>query len=390
MCALITWEQAILWTDRAEDQPEALRIRALAAIERVRDLLGETLINPNGERKYHPILQLFSNTAPWTRLRLIWLVDTLAHFTDSVGYDCVLGKLRRHLDFYEGIFALEVGESLRSCGVIAFEKDTGKGILRQADLKVLFPDFTLYVELVTVGASDDNERAFKNADAIFHALLDEKLETGCWAGRILRIHSEPRLRDTIKAIHSTADLARETGFATLDLPSIIELGLCIPERISLLDSWAKAHELKLGSLEGPSSEGDDLRRVRARIREKAKGGQLPTDEPGMTVVRSSSLMGIHADPERVAMAIEEEVHPFPNIIAVVVLGSYWGGAKEISANVSDSVFSSSQRLGIEARQVIFIRNRYSEVPFSEAVLEDLKKSFTSVCGLNDAGSETIV
>lgn len=86
------------------------------------------------------------------------------------------------------------------------------------------------------------------------------------------------------------------------------------------------------------------------------------------------------------MAIEDEVHPFPNIIAVVVLGSYWGGAKEILVNVSDSVFSSSQRLGIEARQVIFIRNRYSEVPFSEAVLEDLEKSFTGVCGSSDGDS----
>lgn len=190
-----TWDEILAWCEQSEGLDEATRARARDSIEQIRDLLGETLIDPNDEGEYHPIVRLFSNTAPWTRLRLIWLANTLALFKDSVGYDCVLGKLRRHLEFYEGIFALEVGKSLRSCGVIAFETDPGKAINRQADLKVLFPEFTLYIELVTVGASDDNERAFKNADAIFHTLLAESLETGCWAGRILRIHSEPRLRD---------------------------------------------------------------------------------------------------------------------------------------------------------------------------------------------------
>jgi hypothetical protein len=373
---LITWEQVFQWTDRAQDQAETLRLKAHEAIERIRDLLGDTLIDPNNEGEYHPILQLFSNAAPWTRLRLIWLTDTLALLQNSEGYHSVLGKLRRHQDFYEGVFALEVAECLRPCGLISFEKDTEKTLQRQPDLRVLFPEFTLHVELVTVGASIDNERAFETADAVFHALLAERLGAGCWAGRILRIHSTPRLRDTLEDIHLTADRARESGFAALELPSIIVLGLCIPEKLNLLESWAKAHELKLGSLEGPPSEDDDLRRVRARIREKANGGQLPANEPGIIVVRSSGIMGAHADPERVAMAIEEEAHPFPNIIAVVVLGSYWGGANGISAHVSDSVFSSAQRLGIEARQVMFIRNRYSEVPFSEAVLEDLEKGFT--------------
>jgi hypothetical protein len=95
----------------------------------------------------------------------------------------------------------------------------------------------------------------------------------------------------------------------------------------------------------------------------------------MIVVRSSGVMGVHADPERVAMAIEEEVHPFPNITAVVVLGSYWGGAKEISASVSDSIFSSSQKLGFEARQVLFIRNRYARICMGEDVLQRIQQSF---------------
>lgn len=376
--AACSWEQVLAICARSEGLDDSVLLSATEAINRLKLLLGDTVLLPDSEGYYHPIRRFLFNTAPWTRHWLIWLSNGIVCFQDSAGFEALASKLRRRLDFFEGVFALEVAGHLRHCGAVAFERNTESASRRQPDLTVEMPEVTLSVELVSVGAGDDFLRASETLEGISTALHKARIGTGCWAGKIGRIHSEQRLEDTIGRIRSTAEQIGEKGFTALEIPSVIELGMCLPGELVQLEHWAARHHLKPGTLEGPPVSEDDLRRVRARLRKKARGGQLPPGKPGIIVIRSSGIMGHDADPEGVAMALEEESHAYSNLMAVVVIGRYPGRADKLQIPFSDSVFAITERIGIEVRNVLFIRNRFAQPLLSDDALLRLQRCFTSL------------
>lgn len=372
---LVTWEQILSWCDSAEGTDLPTREAARKAIEEIRCLLGDEVIEPDQNDLLNPIVHLFANTATWTRHRLIWLARVLRLFRVSEGFDSVVKKLKNPHLYSEGTYALDIAESLCKCGAISFEKDTVTSSSKQVDLRLLTDEGTIHVELQTLNESNDEVKASVGMEEVFHALHSVQLGTGCWAGRMFRIPSESRLEELLQEIKTTASRAREIGFATLEIPTIIEAGMCAPDSIGLLEAWANSRQLKPGMLDGPPVPDDDLRRVKARIRDKARLGQIPSQEPGIIVVRSSTLMGFDANPEIVAMSIEDDIHAYQNILAVVVIGSYWGKATGIHSQISDSVYASTQKSLNESRQTIFILNRYSKAHLSENLLCKIRRGF---------------
>lgn len=372
----VTWEQILSWCDSAEGTDLPTREAAHKAIEELRSLLGAELIEPDQNDLLHPIVHLFGNTATWTRHRLIWLASVLRLFQAAEGFDSVVKKLKNQHLYSEGTYALDIAECLCNCGAISFEKDTDTSSSKQADLKLLTEEGTIHVELQTLNESNDEVKASAGMEEVFHALHSAQLGAGCWAGRMLRIPSEFRLMELLQEIHTATAQARELGFATLEIPTVIEAGMCVPDSIGLLEAWAISRQLKPGMLDGPPTHDDDLRRAKARIHEKVRQGQIPRDEPGIIVVRSSALMGYDANPEVLAMSIEDEIHIYPNILAVVVIGSYWGKATGIRSQISDSVFASAQRFMNESRQTIFLLNRFSKTLLPENLLCKIRRCFT--------------
>ncbi len=169
--------------------PEDIRLGAIAAVERLARHLGPHW--PRSDQATgHPILDLFWNRAPWTRVRLAELAGAMDLVEPHPGWRKLRSRLRRAESSGGALLELDMASRALQAGLaVVLEPQTvGR---RHADLAVTGGTtqrpVTLYVEITGLAAHSQRAReALRLNDEIFpiFELIEADLDRGA-GGRVL-------------------------------------------------------------------------------------------------------------------------------------------------------------------------------------------------------------
>lgn len=368
-----TWDEVASLAPGIEELDEDEVIAVHRAARTGHRFLGDIVFEKS---RRHPLSWTMVNQAAWTRRWLIWFSDHLELLKNCAGFKSLLNSLKFTDRFYDGLYSMEIARRLLPTGAeIAFENEPDKGRTRQADIVLRWSSYTLHVELTTCGPSDTERKALNT----FHGITLETIfryRSGLhYAGRALRRLSQQHLAEIQCRLRDVMDQARREGFAKLDIEHTLQFAAADETSISLLESWAEDHTLKVDSFDGLFWQENELARVRSKLKRKAARGQIPYDEPGLVVIKSSRALGPRSDILGIATDLEEEVCDYKNLIGVVVVGGYKGVGEGSIHPVSNSVLAINPKPDLGVEYILSVPNRYTNVGLTEETINAVMACF---------------
>lgn len=373
---LITWSEISVVSDRIKQLSDEERTAAKQATKTGYRYLTNVVFE---KTKRHPLVQYFLNEAPWTRRWLIWFATQLECFSVCEGFEGLIKRLQMSDKFWESLYTLEIAERFnKTGGTIKFEQEPEKGRSKQADLQLRIGNDLIYIEMTTCGPSEQEQRAMNSFQGITFGVLLGRFSGQNYAGKLYRKLSDQHLAEVKKYIETALESLECKGFVVVEKPDVIQLAVCTNEKSNLLAEWASKHGLEPGTFTGPGWEENELSRVRVRLKQKSKRGQIPSDKPGIIVIRSSRALGPQTDILKLTAELEEEIHSYSNIIATVLIGGYGGTGREFSRKISQSFLTTRKISDLRLEYALFVPNKYTLIDVSKETLKAIKNVFTKV------------
>src|SRR5262245_52080688 len=230
---------------------EISEINGLSAGERVR--LGrsyaylETLFQATLFKANHPFWEYVYPAAAWNRRRIVRLAEMLKLIEGHASFSQFCKKLAASNKAGEAMDVLDVWYGLVALGCeVEYEPSLKEyGWDKCADLRVIQPQDT-YIEIGESRISDARREYRETSQAIAGLLLS-------WPTRVVfafRLHRGISSEDRISLLQTLHDLLKRanSGFANLDIPGLIEIGVAPLDQIELLARWGREHKLKPGDM----------------------------------------------------------------------------------------------------------------------------------------------
>ena len=313
----------------------------------------------------HPLIWYFRNLAPWTRFWLLDFGKKLDELKSLPNFEKLKNKLKTPQLFDASLAELEVAAKLKraSINVELYPKiDSG-----ESDFKAVTDDTEIYIEVTTVGSSEEEMEAEKT----YHELVAEPLvfnfnvESACKVHKILR---QPQVRAAYrrKIKQVIGRVKNEQRCAEISEP-VIDCIVCPKGKLNEVKQWMKEKGLT-ATYGGPPYHDDELKRIRGKIQKKVK--QLPKDKPGVIVVFGNHLGWARGEEDYIQIAneLEEPVYKHSRLTLGVVTTTNHLGSEESFIEKGNRVIVQKASYGILQENTIIIKNRNSIFPLNEEIL----------------------
>jgi hypothetical protein len=360
-----TWE-ALAAHIQGEDIDAGLKTSAIDAVHRLSQYLGENW-PATALREDHPLAELFTNSAPWTRSYLSELPDAMDAVAPLPRWNSVKKRLRQADQAPGAIFELDLAARALSQGLHVVLEPPSRGG-RRADLAVssqIAGPESLYVEARSLRALP--QKAY-DANELFSRVfpLAIRLWNLTGGGRFLRY---PRL-DEIPKLVRKAEAFWEERRRNRDQKDLVIDGL--------LEMWGAdqsnhdAHRAFVArgypgpnDFQGPPITLDAFDRIYHAIAQKSD--QLPNTAGGLIALKMPAepgMLGLKADV--IAREVAGALQPFRHVNAVALIGNVMtpdAPVAEMRPLGGGSVFIASPLYLIYAEEVILVRNparRYAD------------------------------
>jgi hypothetical protein len=302
-------------------------LRAVAGLSILRRHFGEDWPLSDVATR-HPLLEYFTNAAPFTRVHLA----QLGHAVDSLslldGWSVLLARLRHGREAIGALLELEVAYPALTRGwKVQLGPPTQVG--RFADLLVVrFQDGhpqSLFIEVASVDDFSEGARADMSFQRRLVPYLDLHLAGLDVGGRLL-IDPTLEQEEQMLAIadHFWKRCLEERVPLDYVLPGALELWA-----VPLGDKEAKRAMLARGHQDGwvGGVMDNPLKRLVRILR--AKLGQLPLDQPGLIVLEPPPMLFRSFSLEVISTTIQEQVVSMPSLVAVALINWVVQGEQEV-------------------------------------------------------------
>jgi hypothetical protein len=323
----VRWDPYILECDFIEGLTTEDRQRAKQALKYLRKVLGEGFLKRASEQG-HPLLPLFINHAPWTRLKLIGLADALEKMRGAENFKTAFKRIKyvhpigTDGQFAAGYSVLQIAYQFFRAGFrVRFVDERGSH--KRPDLD-LFNDETgeeVSVEVSVLRTPAEVEKIGEIDRYLFlHISGAETVAQVTICGRMLRIVDERGAAAVVMRINQLAAEVNASGELRELIDEDIEVGIAPRYKIEELNQWATEHGLSPG-FEGPLMTFSEISRVQRKIKEKLE--QLPNDKPGIIVIPYlTDFLFQFYDLGQIIGELERQASESPNLLAIVLSQGY--------------------------------------------------------------------
>jgi hypothetical protein len=342
------------------DEPDLSSDQRAAAVEAIgffRQRFGEGWLRAVFDQA-HPFMDLVWNRAPWTRVRMANLADSIREIEALPGGKRLANRYARSDQQSGATFELDLAATaLRKQLLVVLEPPTRPD--RKCDLSVAEPNTrganTVFIEVQAVqDFGEDTKRAMEVAGRLAPR-LSLAMSSCELLGEIYRIPSDAEL-DELVAVTNVFWAQCES--ATEPLHLVLD---------DVMDVWALpfGHPAKEGLLASGTPDGfrspapdDPVRRTYRAIRLKI--GQLPTLAPGLIVLRPPRLL--LPSPNylpHVVSAVKQAIAAAPQISAVALVDwAYRSTVTPANARVSiaGAVVIHHPDRDVFVREVVLVQN----------------------------------
>lgn len=377
---LVSWDELHQRALIHDDLTESERLAAAKAILELRSILGERFFEVN-----HQLVGFFINRAAWPLKWAIWFAGVLGAIRRHPDFSRLIADLQNRDRYGERMMILNIVDILSTSGfTFTLDKEIQiNGRPKRPDLFVMLDTAGpgLFIEVTSMGESDKQAKA----DEVFHAVGDAvwpafgSLEV---AGRVERVLSPRHLEEVLEKVKFTvAKALNETGFESLEIDSVIRLGVATQAKAAQLKDWAESRGLKLGEFAGPAVSISEIDRLSRALREKQE--QLPPDEPNVVVIYSHLFPHSPYSEETfsaLANSIEDVVYRYSHIGYLVLVFSWTGVNSKESYRFRDHLCVNRQRFDFQCQTFMLFKNRFAEKPMPANIEQQFLKAFLDQTG----------
>lgn len=374
------WEKLIATLDAIGGLTDPEREKARRALTFLRAELGEGFLT-NAKENRHPLLQYIWNPVPWTRQWLCEFADALRLARSDQKYPQLLSKVADANRFSEAFQVLNVGTAFRRQG-FTVETDpplTAIGSAKIPDLLLTDPVFgdRIYVEVTALTESDMALNAYRTMNRI-HAPIMRAVPFLLFSARIQKALAPRHLEDVGARIDDLVNRVKsDNSFAQLVIEGVLEIGVSPESDKALLEQWAAARSLAVGTVEGPPVRTDELLRVRAKIRKEQE--QLPHDLPGIVVAFTNRLFPFVRDPRMLINELEEAVYNHDHLLGAVIIGSQMGGVTPDELLMAGQhVYIRRTSCGLLVEEHVVLLNKFCKHKVSAGAITKFYNAFKPV------------
>ena len=332
-------------------------------------------------RDNHPLRWTLANQVGWTRLWLAWLATALKYLRGASGLDAVTAKISDARKYAEAVSLVETGWRFARAGfAVSFEPDAlVEGVRKKPDLLVVdaASGRQIYLEVTRQLVSFTQDKAWKTFMRLTSELMRHPVDT-LYAGRLLKSLSAKHLDEVARTLRDfMATFRPNQGFSELNVPGVLSIGLASREGEVALREWAAKLGVEPGQFEGPPDETNELHRLALKVRKEEK--QLPRTHPGLVIIGTSALPTAREHVAWIANILEESLHDYPQLLGVVLHGTYMGSSEELVLDMAPHFFLQYGGVPFEVSQQMFIANRYCDRRVDEGVAGRIRAALATKC-----------
>ena len=358
------------------DLPKLDKKKAIRAIEELKRILGDDFPR-NAIEHNHPLFANVINRAPWTRIWLTQFYESLASFENQGNFESLITRIKDPMKFPEALSVLDYAWKFKQSDFdIEFDPDLTKLDSKKVpDIKITNTHSAedTYVEVSMLKPSRIQRDAHVTLWEIQKSILASFM---LMSGRIYKSLSPKHLQETAEKVEKTMMKAKkDKSFECLHIPNVIDIAFAPESDKELLEAWAEEHELKVGTLNGPSIGVDENLRIKRKIEHKQK--QVPSEHANIIVIQNTGFI-YYRDIEAVITELEEEVYRFPHLLGVIVSQKIMGGYTEpaFTKNVGQHIFISKPNAKILSREEhIILLNKYCDHKVSPSTISQIISAF---------------
>ncbi|MBU7048513.1 MAG: hypothetical protein HXS54_18935 [Theionarchaea archaeon] len=337
------WDKLILHC-RTMDLTPLEKKMAQEAFQWLRKEFGEEFLNCAFETQ-HPICRYISNLAPWTRIWLIWFVETLkelkgtmrkleySQFKEKLKNSAHESEFRNNTQFGERIAVLRIAEKFdRDIFDISFDPEIRVSEkAKMPDLKLVEKDTgeEIFIEISTTHESEEERDVGQIMTIIRRNLVG--FHQIWYSGRLKEKFSRERLGEELEEItgkvrKTIERVKKENRFQEVPTNNKIELGMAPVSDRKSLEKWAVRRGLS------PTGRSIDYKtaeilRIKQKIRKKQD--QLPRDRPSIVII-INDIFFLSYNTEKARRELLEELYKYPHLVFVIIAGRLFApGTKAI-------------------------------------------------------------
>jgi len=376
------WGPYISQCDLIEGLASDQRERAKRALEYLRVVLGEGFLK-RAIARWHPLIGLFRNCAPWTRLKLIGLAEALEAMRGAENFKVVLKRIKEippagaEWKFTDGYSVLQAAHQFFKAGLqVCFVSE--KGSDKKPDIKLSDGETgeEVYVEVSALHISaevkrieDLNRRVF----VLTSEALSEAQLTMC--GEMPKSFDESHVPNLMKRVREVIAEVKACGELRELIDEYIVAGIAPREKVEQLNQWAFEKGLSQG-FAGPPMFFSEISRVQRKIREKLE--QLPNGKPGIIVIPDLGGFLFHFyDLGQIIGELEKQISDYPNLLAIVLSQGY---ADEPLSDITleksgPHIIVNRMIAGGIKEPIVIVRNQAFALSLSTAMLAKIERAF---------------
>ncbi|MCI0391567.1 MAG: hypothetical protein MOB07_22725 [Acidobacteria bacterium] len=356
--------------------------RAKHALEYLRVVLGESFLK-RAIARWHPLISLFGNCAPWTRLKLIGLAEALEAMRDAENFKLVLKRIKEipsrgaEWKFTDGYSVLQTAHQFFKAGLqICFVSE--KGSDKKPDIKLSDGETgeEVYVEVSGLRISAEVKRIEDLNRRVFVLTIGALSEAQlAMCGEMPKSFDESHLPTLMKRIREVIAEVKACGELRELIDEYIVAGIAPKDKIEQLNQWAVERGLSQG-FAGPPMFFSEISRVQRKIREKLE--QLPNDKPGIIVIPDLGGFLFHFyDLGQIIGELEKQVSDYPNLLAIVLSQGY---ADEPLSDIilersGPHIIVNRMIAGCMKEPIVIVRNQALALSVSPAMLAKIERAF---------------
>ncbi|MBW2981760.1 hypothetical protein KY343_02660 [Candidatus Woesearchaeota archaeon] len=360
------WNYYIEEINQQEDLNEEIRKKVLKGLKQIRRAFGRSWIESAFEPPVrHHLSGYLMNMAPWSRL---WVADLglkIKYFEKYSNFKNLLGRLKNPYEFNSAKTELDIAYIIKKRRKLNLEfiEDKTK---RSADLKVMIGDEQTYIEITSLTTAEESLKATKNFNELSYPFMFDKDVVVRF--RLHKILSDPAVKELKRKIKKTVEQVRKIKKCKeISEENVINCFVYPKENTEGLEEWNKRNG-EFGGFVGPPTNVDEIGRLRNKIKQKVKKGQLPKNEPGLLVIDVRNLLFFLDKVEDywdLANKIDQTIFEHPNLSAGVVIGPFHS-IVGIEYPSKQKIYKKGEYVLIPREEfewrnaVLIVRNRYSK------------------------------
>jgi len=377
------WASYILQCDLIEGLASDEKERAKQALEYLRVVFGESFLK-RAIAQGHPLIGLFRNCAPWTRLKLIGLAESLEAMRGAENFKMILKRIKdvpkmgAEGKFTDGYSVLQTAHQFFRVGLqVCFVSE--KGSRKKPDIKLSDKETgeEVYVEGSALHISAEVKRIQDVNRYVFFLVSGAMAEAQLTIyGEMPKSFNESHAPNLVKQISEVIAEVKASGELRELIDEYIVAGVAPRRKLEQLNQWAAERGFSQ-DLAGPPMIFSEISRVQRKIREKL--AQLPNDKPGIIVIPDLGGFLFHFyDLSLIISELEKQVSGYPNLLAIVLSQGY------ADEPLSDIVLEKSgphiiiNRLvaGCIKEPIAIVRNQAFALNVSQSMLAKISRAFS--------------